>query len=633
LKARSKERIVRAGLAALLLPLGAWAAPPPSAEDLAGMSLEELGEVEVTTVSRRAERLLDAPASIYVISAEEIRRSGATTLPEVLRLAPNLEVARVGASSFAISARGFNNSTGNKLQVLLDGRVLYTPLFSGVFWDAQDTLIEDIDRVEVISGSLATLWGTNAVNGVINIITRRASETSGGLMSVQAGDVERDYGVRYGAAAGPVAFRVYARAVDRDDAETGAGVGKHDGWRRAQVGFRADSGTPLEGWTVQGDAYRGFFDTPLPRDQGISGANLLGRWNHRLERGGQVRFDAYVDHTQRDIPGSISESLNLYELGFQHDLAALGRHDLTWGFGYRGAQDDVRNAPAIAFVPARKSLHWSNAYLLDTIALDGEALKLTAGLRVSENTYTGVEWMPTLRLAWKPAAPHLLWAAFARAVRTPSRLDRELYIPGQPPFALAGGGDFRSEVSNDLTVGYRGQPSARSQVSVTVYHHEYDSLRSIEQTAPRTFVIGNEMEGRSTGVEAWGSVNVTPRWNLGAGLALLDLDLRLRERSTDPTGTPAAGNDPKSSWFVRSWWDVGAHCSLDLRLRHVGDLPSPRVPAYTALDLQLRWRPRPALELGVSAQNLLDPGHPEFGNVATAAEAERNIQASVRWTF
>ena len=624
---------MRAAIAALLLPLGAWAAPPPSAEDLAGMSLEELGEVEVTTVSRRAERLLDAPASIYVISAEEIRRSGATTLPEVLRLAPNLEVARVGASGFAISARGFNNSTGNKLQVLLDGRVLYTPLFSGVFWDAQDTMIEDIDRVEVISGSLATIWGSNAVNGVINIITRRAGDTAGGLVSAQGGDVERAAGVRYGARRGDVAYRVYGRFVDRDQSETGGGIGKSDGWRRAQVGFRADAGTAVDGWTVQGDAYRGTFETPLPDDQRISGANVSARWNRRLAGAGDVQVFGYVDHTRRDIPGSIGESLNVFDLEFQHDLPALGAHDIVWGAGYRGAHDDVANAPAIAFLPAEKQLHWGHVFVLDTIALAGDALKLTAGLRVGDNTYTGVETMPTVRLAWKPAAQHLVWIAAARAVRTPSRLDRELFVPADPPYLLAGGPDFRSEVSNDLTVGYRGQPTPRTQLSVTVFHHEYDDLRSLERTASGTYVIGNEMLGHSDGLEAWGSFNATARWRLGAGLSLLDEDLHFTARSHDVTGVAAAGNDPKSRWFLRSWWDFSAKASFDLRVRHVGELPSPRVPEYTAVDARVAWRPRADLELALTAQNLFDPGHPEFGAVSTAGEAERNVQASVRWSF
>ena len=624
---------MRVALAALMLPLGAWAAPPPSAEDLAGMSLEELGEVEVTTVSRHAERLLDAPASVYVISAEEIRRSGATTLPEVLRLAPNLEVARVSASGYAISARGFNNSTGNKLQVLLDGRVLYTPLFSGVFWDAQDTLLEDIDRVEVISGSLATIWGANAVNGVINIITRRAGETAGGLASVQAGNVERDAGVRYGAQRGDVAFRLYGRFVDRDESETGAGLAKQDAWHRAQVGFRADAGTPAEGWTLQGDAYRGTFDTTFPDDQRISGANLSARWNRKLDGGGSLQLFGYVDHTQRDIPASIGESLNVYDVELQHDLPPAGAHDVAWGVGYRAANDAVRNAPAIAFLPAQKQLHWAHAFVLDTIALADGALKLTAGLRVSDNTYTGVETMPTVRLAWKPAAQHMVWCAVARAVRTPSRLDRELYIPGQAPYLLAGGEDFRSEVSNVVTVGYRGQPTARTQLSVTVFHHEYDDLRSLEQVTPRTFVIGNEMLGHSDGLEAWASLNATPRWRLGAGLSLLDEDLHFKPGSHDVTGVAAAGNDPANRWFVRSWWDFSARGSLDLRVRHVGALPSPRVASYTAVDARLAWRPSGGVELALTAQNLFDPGHPEFGNVATAAEVERNVQASVRWFF
>jgi iron complex outermembrane receptor protein len=509
--------------------------------------------------------------------------------------------------------------------------VLYTPLFSGVFWDAQDTLPEDIERVEVISGALATLWGANAVNGVINIITRRAEDTGGGLVSVQHGGVERDYGVRYGAG-DAIAFRVYGRVVDRDDSERADGTSRLDGGHRAQVGFRIDSGEAADGWTVHGDAYRGRYDSALATDLELSGANLLGRWNHRLEGGGALQVQAYVDHTQRDIPGSIAESLNVYELQLQHDVRRFDGHELVWGAGWRGARDHVRNAPALAFLPAEKNLQWSNVFVQDTIRL-GPALKLTAGLRVSDNTYTGIEYMPTLRLAYKPAADHLLWGALSRAVRTPSRLDRELYVPAEPPFLLAGGSDFESEVSNVIGIGYRGQPTPRSEVSITLFHHEYDELRSIEQVGPRAFVIANEMRGHGDGLEAWSSVNVTARWRLGAGLALLDQDLHLSSTSTDPNGVPGAGNDPRNQWFVRSWWDPDPHWSIDARVRHVGALPSPRVAAYTAVDARVAWRPHGDRELAVTAQNLFDPGHPEFGTAATAAEVERSVQASVRWTF
>lgn len=623
---------IRGTALALLAPLVAHAAQAPQPEDLADMSLEELGQVQITSVSRRAERLLDAIASVYVISAEEIQRSGATTLAEVLRLAPTLEVARSGAFSWAISARGFNNGAGNKLQVLLDGRLLYTPLFSGVFWDAQDTLLEDIERIEVITGPAATLWGANAVTGVINIITRRANDTRGGLVSAQLGAVERDVGARYGSGSAARAFRGYARSISRDASERADGTRRDDGGHREQLGFRVDAGDAAEGWTLLGDAYQGRFDSTFSRDLRFSGASLVGRWNHELERGG-LQLQAYADHTQRDIPNSISESLNVYEVQLQHNLNAFGAHELVWGASYRGAHVDVHNAPAIAFLPAERYLHWSSAFVLDTVALHGDVLKLVAGVRIVDNTYSGVEYMPTLRLAFKPGAQHVVWTALSRAVRTPSRFDRELYTPAQAPFLIAGGPDFAAERATTAALGYRGQPTPHTQLSVTLFHSEYAQLRSLEQVGPDAFVIGNQMRGRGEGLEAWAAYAVTPRWRLGAGLALLDPDLELTRASRDPTGVSAAGNDPHNQWFVRSWWDIDAHWSVDARVRHVGALPDPRVADYTALDARVAWRPHADVEFALTAQNLLDPGHAEFGAAANAAEVERNVQMSVRWSF
>jgi iron complex outermembrane receptor protein len=625
---------IRCGAAILALALLSTArAEEASSRDLGELNIEQLGNIDVTSVSKHAERLADAPASIFVITAEDIRRSGATSLPEALRLAPNLEVARVSSSAYAISARGFNNTIGNKLQVLLDGRILYTPLFSGVFWDVPDVVLEDVERIEVISGPGATLWGANAVNGVINVITRRASETQGGIASVVAGDRERDGAVRYGGSGADAAWRVYGKYFERDSTRGASGASQDDGWHRGEAGFRVDWGTPGNGFTFEGAAYRGDENTRLTDDLRISGADLLARWNHSVRSGGEVQLYGYIDRTNRDIPGSISERLTVYDLEFQHDGIAAGRHVLTWGMSHRAAIDEVTNAPAIAFLPAHRNLYWTSAFAQDEIALRGDRLRLIAGLRVERNTYTGTEALPSLRLAWKPDATQLVWGAVSRAVRTPSRLDRELFAPGSPPFVLAGGPDFRSEVANVLEIGYRSQPSTRLSYSITAFHERYDRLRSIEFTQAGDFVIGNRMQGNGNGLEAWGVLQVTKDWRLSAGASLLNMNLRLKPGSTDPTGVRGAGNDPRQQWVLRSSFDLSARWQVDVGVRREGALPDPRVPAYTAVDMRLGWRPVDRLELWLVGQNLFDAKHVEFGSGPLASEIERAIRVGVRWSF
>jgi iron complex outermembrane receptor protein len=623
-----------ATLLALAALSSAIAAEPPGT-DLGDLSLDQLGNIQISSVSKHDERLADAPASIFVITADDIRRSGATSLPEALRLAPNLEVARVGSSAYSISARGFNNSIGNKLLVLLDGRILYTPLYSGVFWDVQDVMLEDVDRIEVISGPGATLWGSNAVNGVINVITRRASETQGGLASVSAGNLERNYALRYGSTDADASYRVYGKFFDRDATSLAGGASQKDSWDRGEGGFRADWGTPASGFTLEGAAYRGTEFTGPPEDERFSGADLLGRWNHQLASGGAVQLQSYFDQTYREIPGSITDRLHIYDIEFQHDVAPIDGHTLTWGLSQRGAFDNVTNTPgpSIAFLPAKLDLNWTSIFAQDEIALRGDALKLIPGLRLENNTFTGTEVLPTIRLAWKLSPSQFAWLALTRAVRTPSILDRDLYSPSQPPFLIAGGPDFRSEVADVLELGYRAQPSPMFSYSVAVYHNAYDYLRSFEFTPAGNFVIGNKMEGNSNGFEAWGVVTVTKSWRLSAGASFLDMNLRLKADSTDPIGVSAAGDDPGLQWSLRSSLDVSRNIEFDATLRRVGSLPDPVVPAYTAVDVHLGWRPTDRLELSVTGTNIFDRRHIEFGDVLTASEIDRAFQTRIVWKF
>src|SRR5258706_6882889 len=612
----------------------AASAAHPSTERRAGLSLEELRNIQVTSVSKPSERLLDAPASIYVITAEDIRRSGATSLPEALRLAPNLQVARTSANQYSISSRGLN-SDGNKMLVLIDGRIVYTPLYSGVLWYDQDVMLEDVERIEVISGPGGTLWGSNAVNGVINVITRTAQSTQGGLVSAGLGNRERGAAARYGGELGGSGhFRLYAKGFDEANTNQENGTPLSDGWERAQTGFRADWGHAGDGFTLQGDAYRGRLDLAVPDDQHIAGSNLLGRWTHQLAGGDQIQVQGYFDHTELDIPqggtiGTLSEWLNIADIEFQHSISAFSSHAVIWGAGYRSARDRIDNVATFAFLPADKDMDWINLFVQDEIALR-DNLSFTAGIKAEKNPYSGIEFMPSIRLAWKLTQQQLLWSALSRAVRTPSRLDRDLYVPA---LSLTGGPDFRSEVSKVLEIGYRAQPTQTLSYSLTVFHQIYDHLRSIELTGTGSVIIGNKMEGKSTGVEAWSTWQVTKSWRLSAGAFYMDEDLRMKPGSTDITGTSAAGNDPTHQFTLRSSLDLPHRTELDIDVRNVGRLPNPVVPSYTAVDMRIGWHVNNDVELSLVGTNLFDPEHPEIGRPATRTAISRGVYGKVPWHF
>ena len=611
------------------LASAAAGAQPMRVADLADLSIEELSNIQITSVSRHAERLSDAPAAIFVITGEDIRRSGATRLPEALRLAPNLEVARVSASSYAISARGFNNTVANKLLVLIDGRIVYTPLFSGVFWDAQDVMLEDVERIEVISGPGATLWGANAVNGVINVITRRASDTQGAFAYAQSGNLERGYGARYGGAEGNVSYRAYGRIFDVFNTSTADGATLSDGWSKGQAGFRADWGTTANGFTLQGDGYRGSLDQVTDPNAHISGANLLARWNRDLAGWGSLQVQANVDQTERDIPGVFGEHLNIFDFELQHGLNAIGAHRLTWGGGYRYGYDHVSNSAALAFLPANQRMRWANVFAQDEIALQ-ENLRLTLGAKLENNYYTGTEPLPSARLAWKLERQRLVWGAISRALRAPSRIDRDFFVG--PPLQLNGGPDFVSEVVKVFEIGYRDQPSPQATYSVSVFHNIYDKLRSVEPAPGGGVVLGNKMEGTGDGLEAWGSYQAARSWRLSAGAFFLRQRLSFRPDSGD-TNASAAGNDPAHQWLLRSSVDLPNRTELDIGVRRVGALPNPSVPAYTAVDVRYAWRLLRELELALIGQNLFASSHAEFGNAATRSEMARGAYAKLRWTY
>ena len=603
-----------------------------TAEELATLSLEELGDVQVTSVSRKSQRLAEAAASIYVIGADDIRRAGATRLPEALRLAPNLQVARLDASSYAISARGFNNALGNKLLVLVDGRTVYTPLFSGVFWDVQDVLLEDVDRIEVISGPGSTLWGANAVNGVINVITKRPRETRGGLLALHGGRDDASAALRWGGDLGAARVRAYARRFRVERTEDATGTGLADGWDGRQAGFRSEWGDEARRFTLQGDVYDGEGTRPLFGSLQASGWNVLARWRRQSAAGDEFRLQAYVDHAERDDPLLFGDTMDIVDVEFVHSLAR-GRHALVWGGGLRHARDRVEAGLLATFLPNRRTLRWYNLFVQDGIAF-GDDAELTLGLKLDHNRYTGAEWLPSARWAWRAGDDRLLWAAASRAVRSPSRIDREFFLPATPPFLIDGGPDFRSEVANVFELGFRDQSGGRLHWSLTAFHHDYDRLRS-GQPAGTGFQVQNRSEGTVAGLEGWATWRATPRWRLTGGFVRQWIELRQEAGALDPEGTTALGNDPDYQWQLRSSFDIARDQGLELAVRGVGALPHPAIPAYTTVDAGWTWRASPALDVGLHVRDLFDDGHVEFapGPLAPPTRFGRSAWMTLDWRW
>jgi iron complex outermembrane receptor protein len=630
-------------LGAIGVPISQAAQDPgarTSALDLKKLSIEALMDLEVTSVSKQPERLADAAASIFVITSDVIRRSGATSFAEALRLAPNLEVARIDASQYAISARGFNNAVGNKLLVLIDGRTIYTPIFSGVFWDQQHIMLEDVERIEVISGPGATLWGANAVNGVINVISRHAGDTQGALLAGHAGDREVGARLRYGGRLGENGhFRVYADGAQLDNTRRANDTDVADGFDRAQAGFRADWQAAGDTLTVQGDVYSGHAEDrgapafgPVGRIES-SGANLLTRWTREFDAS-NLQIQAYADHTERDDTNTFSPNADVFDVELQHSVRREA-HRFIWGGGYRHGRDEVTPGMFLGlipsgFIPASRGLDWWNVFGQADFVLGD--LTVTAGLKLEHNDYTGVEYLPSARFVWKVSPEVSVWAAASRAVRAPSRIDRDLFLPTQPPFLIAGGPDFVSEIAHVYEMGLRGYVSSSVTYSATLFWHDWDKLRS--GSAPLV-TLENKIHGTVRGLEAWGTWEVASGWRLSGGLITLHKDLELAADSTDPSGVtnPNLSNDPDYQAMLRASVDIASDHQLDLTARHVARLPNPVVPHYTAVDLRYGWRARAGLELALVVRNALDDEHAEFNDLPDRSEIAREIYGQIRWNF
>ncbi len=634
------------------------AIPAAAQDDLRELSLEELLEFEITSVSKKPESLAEAAAAVYVLTGEDIRRAGATSLPDALRLVPGLMVARVDAHTWALSSRGFSSTTANKLEVLLDGRSLYTPLFSGVFWDVQDSYLQDVDRIEVIRGPGATLWGANAVNGVINILTRDARNSQGSVVLLGGGSEERGYAAaRHGMQVGEDSFlRVYGKYYNRDDSELPNGVDAVDQSRMLRAGFRLDRG-PADGdrFTLQGDVYRGRTqtDNPLrslgaiaPSDNELEGGNLLARWTRLREAGGEHQLQVYYDRTTRDLPQVFAEDRDIFDLDYQQRLPAGSRHEVVWGLSYRLSSDDVVNTDLLSWTPASRDLQTFGAFVQDEVSLKRDRLRLTFGSKFEHNDYTGFEVQPSVRWLWKLDDDRALWGAVSRAVRSPSRLDRDIRfniaLSEAPPtsFALLGGADFESEVLYAYELGCRSRPRPTFSIDLALFYNDYDRLASIE--GPGTpfvdrgrlilpFTFDNRLTGTSYGSELAVLWQGAPRWRLHASWTYFELDLAAEAGSTDTGSLDAEGNDPRHQMTVRSTLDLSEAWSFDTVLRWVDDLPNLGVADYLELDLRLGFKPTDRMTLAIVGRNLLDERHLEWGPQATAVE--RSVHGELRWSF
>jgi iron complex outermembrane recepter protein len=619
--------------------LAAGAANGPAAPGVAAyknLTLAQLMEIEVTSVSRRPEPLAEVASAVQMITGNDLMRAGARRIASALRLIPNLQAAQIDSRQWAITARGFNNTTTNKLLVQLDGRILYSPLFAGVFWDVQDTLLEDVDRIEVISGPGATQWGTNAVNGVINITTKNARDTQGGLLTGGAGTELQSFGAaRYGGTITPRAYyRVYGKYTKRDSSITPSGADAGDAWHTTQGGFRADwELRSKDSLTFQGDAYQGRIGQLGTDDIDVNGANLLGRWRRKIGPKSDLALQAYLDYTHRAIPGSITEHLRIYDFDVQHRMPLGDGHDFMWGGTYRVMEDKLRNPPTFGFLPANVTREWSSGFVQDEIALADNRLRVTAGLKLEHNPYTGSELQPSIRAAWKWRERQFVWAAISRASRTPSRIDRETFAPVTPPFVLAGGPTFESEKLQAYELGFRAEVQPGLRLSVATFFHDYDDLRSLEPTAAGPLVIANGLEGKSYGAELSADYPVTNRLRLRAGYTEMRVTSEPKPGSRDQTSARSQALDPKHTVLIHSQFDLRENIAFDVVARYVGRIENQAVPAYFTVDVRLSWKPINELELALIGRNLLDRRHPEFGIPATRREIERRVNGSLTWRF
>lgn len=644
--------------------------------DLSQVSLEDLMNIKVTSVSKTDQKMSQAAAAIFVITGEDIRRSGATNIPDLLRMVPGMDVSQINANTWAVSARGFNDQFSNKLLVLIDGRAVYTPLLGGVNWDTQNVPLEDIDRIEVIRGPGATIWGANAVNGVINIVTKTAADTPGALVSGGGGTEGKAFGiVQYGGSLPKdTNYRFTINYLNNGALPAMDGTSGEDNWNLLHGSFRADTKiSAKDSLTVEGDMYTGqagatiihiySIDPPvvgnLNVDSQLAGGNILGRWNHSFSNHSDTTFQFYYDSFDRSGPES-DESRRTLDFDFNHHFEWGSRQDIVWGIGYRRTWDTDFGTIDQAFNPSNTTLQLFTLFAQDTIALQPNRLFLTAGTKVENSYFTGTDLDPSLRLAWTPSSTMTLWAAISRATRSPDRRDTDLNAalaafpdPGGSntpvEVIIFGNPKFLDEHVVAYEAGFRTQPNSRLSVDVSTFFNRYDHLQSLEPgakvlqptPAPARYLVpitfGNLMYGSTEGGEISTNFKLTDRWTLSPGYAFLEMHLHLQPTSQDTSSVAEyQGSSPQNQVQLRSHVDLSHGFLWDANAYFVSALPAQGVPSYTRIDTQLRWRFAERGELSLVGQNLLRDTHLESMDQLTLVNSslmKRSAYAKFTYRF
>jgi iron complex outermembrane recepter protein len=671
------RRLFLVGFLGVFLAAAVPAQVSQNIPDVTAITLEDLMNLQVTSVSKRTQKLANAAAAIFVITQEDIRRSGASSVPEALRMVPGLQVARIDENKWAIGSRGFNGRFDNKLLVLIDGRSVYTPLFSGVYWNVQDVMLEDVDRIEVIRGPGATLWGANAVDGVINIITKPAKSTQSALLTAEGGTEELTAeSARYGGKLGhDNYFRVYSKYFKWQPSVDSTGKNGADGWDAVRGGFRMDSSpSTADSLTLQGDLYQSKYGETLtvaslappysstfPNNGSFSGGNVLGRWTHAFSKS-STTFQTYYDKTNIAEGSVLVDHQNVYDIDFQNDIHAGDSHEILWGLGYRSIQDNNGSSFSVSLQPNQRSLNLFSAFVQDEVDLFDKRLRVTLGSKFEHNDFTGFELEPNARLLWTLTKDQSVWAAVSRAVRTPAiteeglRLNSAVIPPGTPPaflpfptvLAVFGSNQFKSEDLLAYELGYRVQATSSFSTDIATFYNKYTNLRTAEPGAPFVegnpiptdlvvpFVAGNKMSGGTYGIELFVDWKVLPKWRLLGSYNYLQMDINKNSDSLDPTPDNPNGASPRHQFYVRSSLDLPKKWEEDLTLRYVDHLPALNINSYYSLDARLGWKPVAGLELSVNGQNLLNNQHleflPDFINT-TPTVVRRTFRGVITWRF
>ena len=624
-----------------------------SLDKLAALSFTDLGSI-VTSVSKRPEEAFTAPAAVYVITHDDIKNSGLQSIPEILRMAPGLQVTQSDAGTWAITSRGFNaDGWGNKLLVLIDGRSVYTPIFSGVYWDAQDTFIDDIDRIEIIRGPGATLWGANAVNGVINIITKSAKDTQTNVVNAEIGTRSRDLEeARHGGTDNDgLYYRVYGKHFDYAASETTSGTnGGNNGWSD-RGGFRIDwQKSQNNDFTFQGDVYNNNENLNLLLPDGsvrndiwaVSGGNILSRWNHKYNDDAKSSLQIYLDHATADYSPA-HENINTFDMDYQYDKNINDRNDIVTGMGYRYIWDNLVGSQYIGFTPTQLGRSLYSTFIQDTYKIVPDKLHLTLGSKLEHNDYTGFEYEPSARIGWYPNSNNTVWASVSRAVRTPSRAEDDVSFAIEPGYVrLLGNPDLRSEVLVAYELGYRIKPTENLLFDATTFINKYSSLRTLEQTfqnLPADTAVGlqagNNANATSQGFELASTWSVTKSWKLKGSYTFLTTEVATTPDSTDTTSVGQSGMSPRNQFNIASQLFLSHSVELDNNLYYVENLPTLAIPGYYRFDSRIMWTVKTGVELSLVGQNLLKAEHQEFTPVPYSAQNEigRNVYAKVTVRF